>query len=174
MPFDLKATIEILRQTPATLKSMLSGLSDSWLLANRGEPSWSPHDIVAHLIHGEHEDWIARTKIILEHGEETPFTPFDPSQFAKGTEGKTTVQLLDIFAELRIRNLATLEGLNLQPDQFALSGTHPAFGRVTLGQLLSTWAVHDINHIAQISRTLAHQYDSEVGPWKAYLSVLTR
>jgi len=174
MDFDLKCTLEILRQTPATLKSMLGGLSESWLLANRGEPSWCPRDVVAHLIHGEREDWIARTRIILQHGDAETFTPFDPSKFAKETGGKTTAELLDIFAELRIKNLAALEALNLQPEQFELTGTHPEFGRITLSQLLATWAVHDINHIVQIGRTLAYQYDDAVGPWKAYLSVLTR
>ncbi len=172
MEFQLDHAIEILRQTPATLRSMLNGLSDDWIKANEGPDSWSPFDIVGHLIHGEETDWLPRLKIILEHGEARPFTPFDRfAQFEKSA-GKTLEELLDQFESLRNQNLVALENLQLRPEQLDLKGTHPELGTVNLGQVLATWAAHDLSHIGQISRVMAKQYTEAVGPWREYMPIL--
>ena len=174
MEFQLDQAIEILRQTPATLRSMLNGLSDDWIKANEGPDSWSPFDIVGHLIHGEETDWLPRLKIILEHGEARPFTPFDRfAQFEKSA-GKTLEELLDQFESLRNQNLVALENLQLRPEQLDLKGTHPELGTVNLGQVLATWAAHDLSHIGQISRVMAKQYTKAVGPWKEYMPILSK
>ena len=174
MEFQLDQAIEILRQTPATLRSMLNGLSDDWIKANEGPDSWSPFDIVGHLIHGEETDWLPRLKIILEHGEAHPFTPFDRfAQFEKSA-GKTLEELLDQFESLRNQNLVALENLQLRPEQLDLKGTHPELGTVNLGQVLATWAAHDLSHIGQISRVMAKQYTKAVGPWKEYMPILSK
>jgi hypothetical protein len=170
--FKLEQSIEILKQTPALLNSMLAGLSEPWLTNNEGPDTWSPFDVVGHLISGEKTDWISRLMIILEHGEARTFDPFDRFAFFEDSKGKTLAQLLGTFEELRRKNIRTLEGLDLKPHHYKLRGTHPEFGSVTLGQLMATWAVHDLSHINQISRTMAHQYRDAVGPWRAYLSVL--
>lgn len=154
------------------LRSLLGELSEEWVTRNEGPDTWSPRDVVAHLIHGEHEDWIERARIILDHGETRAFEPFDRFDFARFAVGKSTRELIEEFATLRERNLATLADLKLTEDRLALTGRHPAFGPVTLAQLMATWAVHDLAHIHQITRVLAKQYDLEVGPWKAYLGVL--
>jgi len=172
MQFQIKHVVEILRQTPTTLNSLLQYLSDFWILQNDGAESWSPFDIVGHLIHGEETDWIPRIKIILERGPEQVFTPFDRFAFVEKSKGKQLNELLGIFANLRKENLAILEKLSLTEKQLVLEGTHPEFGRVTLRQLLATWAVHDLSHIRQIARVMAKQYSSEVGPWRKYLPVL--
>jgi hypothetical protein len=172
MNFQLKHAVEILEQTPGTLRALVGGLSDPWILTDEGPDTWSPYDVVGHLIHGEETDWIARIKIILEHGESRTFTPFDRFAFFQKSKGKTPGELLETFEKLRKENLRALEALKLEPRHYDLKGTHPAFGQVTLGQLIATWAVHDLSHIAQIVRTMAKQYHDAVGPWKAYLSVL--
>lgn len=172
MEFELSRTIEILRGTPATLRSWLGGLSEAWITSNAGPDTWCPFDIVGHLIHGEETDWITRVRIILEQGESQTFTPFDRfAQFEK-SRGKTLAELLDRFESLRVGNLQTLEELNIQPAQLELTGTHPELGRVTLRQLLATWTVHDLGHLAQIARVMAKGYSEEVGPWGAYLPIL--
>jgi hypothetical protein len=172
MEFQLKHAVEVLEQTPQTLRLFIGGLSDNWILTNEGPDTWSPFDVVGHLIHGEETDWIPRAKIILEHGEAQTFTPFDRFAFFQKSKGKALHELLDTFARLRKENLRVLEELELEPSQFELKGTHPEFGTVTLGQLLATWVVHDLDHIEQIVRTMAVQYRDKVGPWKAYLSIL--
>lgn len=173
MEFDQESAREILERTPSTLTALLSGLPDDWTANNEGPDTWSPHDIVAHLIHGEEADWVPRAHIILEHGESLAFEPFDRFAFGKYAEGRSVEELLKRFAELRRRNLDALRDLELTPETLELSGTHPEFGRVTMSQLIATWAVHDLAHIAQIARVMARQWDAEVGPWKKYLSVLT-
>ncbi len=172
MDFQLERALEILQRTPATLNTMLRGLSETWTLANEGLETWSPYDVVGHLIHGEETDWIPRLKIILEHGESRPFEPFDRVAFFEKSKGKTLNELLDTFALLRAKNLQTLEARNLKPNDFDLKGRHPALDVVTLRQLLATWVVHDLGHVRQIARAMAKQYTEEVGPWKAYLSIL--
>lgn len=172
MDFQLKHAVEILEQTPGTLHALVGGLSDPWILTDEGPDTWSPYDVVGHLIHGEETDWIGRIKIILEHGESRTFTPFDRFAFFQKSKGKTLGELLETFAKLRKENLRTLDELKLEHRHYDLKGTHPEFGQVTLGQLIATWAVHDLSHIDQIVRTMAKQYQDAVGPWKAYLSVL--
>ena len=171
--FNLKEAIEILERTPAVLISFLSGLSDRWIYNNEGGESWSPYDIVGHLIHGEKKDWIGRTKIILEHGEEKPFEPFDRFAQFKDSKGKTLNDLLKEFAKLRTENIEVLNKLNLNEIDFNKKGIHPGLGSVTLKQLLSTWVVHDLSHIRQISRVMAKQYKDEIGPWGRYLPVMS-
>ncbi len=172
MHFSLAHAIEILSKTPATLSSLLAGLSEPWIKNNEGPETWSPYDVVGHLIHGERTDWIPRLKIILELGESRPFDPFDRFAQFEASKGKTLSELLDTFAMLRRQNLATLNQLNLTEEPFKLKGTHPDFGPVTLDRLLATWVVHDLDHISQIARVMAKQYADEVGPWVSYLSIL--
>lgn len=172
MEFKLEEAIEVLRQTPGTLRALLGNLSDCWSLKNEGPGTWSPYDVVGHLISGEETDWITRLKIILEHGENRTFTPFDRFSFLEASKGKTLEQLLEHFEKLRGENLQELEGLDIKPEQYKLKGTHPEFGPVTLGQLIATWAAHDLGHIHQIVRTMAYQYREAAGPWKAYIALL--
>ena len=174
MDFDLKHAIEILGRTPVVLNSLLRDLPESWLVQNEGPETWSPYDVVGHLIHGEETDWIPRAKIILEHGEARPFEPFDRVAMFEKSKGKTITELLDTFARVRAENLRELRTMNLTPALLARRGTHPELGTVTLKQLLATWVVHDLGHIRQVVRVMAKQYRDEVGPWKAYLAILGR
>jgi hypothetical protein len=170
--FSLTETIAVLTRTPATLDVLLRGLPDKWVRGNEGQETWSAFDIVGHLIVGERTDWIPRARIILEKGESRPFDRFDRFAQFKETEGKSLEQLLDEFARLRRENLAALEALKLQREDFGRRGRHPRLGVVTLAQLLATWAVHDLTHLHQLSRVMAHQYREAVGPWSVYLGVL--
>ena len=173
MKFDLNKSIEILTNTPGVLESLLDGLSDEWLHSNEGMDTWSPYDIIGHLIHAERTDWMERMDIILNR-DDKHFKPFD--RFAQFTEskGKSLSDLLIEFRELREKNLEVLKKIDLTEDKLNKIGIHPKFGEVTLKQLLSTWTVHDLNHLAQISRVMAKQYKEETGPWVEYLPVLTR
>ena len=172
MPFDLDTTAALLARTPAALDALLRDLPDAWTLRNEGENTWTAFDVVGHLNHGERTDWIPRVKRILESGETRPFDPFDRFAQFRESEGQTLAQLLDEFARLRSANLAQLRALNLRPADFARRGRHPALGVVTLSELLSTWATHDLTHLHQISRILAYQYRDAVGPWSKFLGVL--
>lgn len=172
MNFNLPDSVAILSRTPSTLNSMLRGLPDSWTRSNEGPNTWSPFDVVGHLIHGDLTDWIPRARMILEHGESKTFVPYDRFAQEKNSQGKTLSQLLDEFARLRAENLRTLESFHLQPADFSRRGVHPQLGVVTLSELLATWTVHDLTHLHQISRTLAHQYFDAVGPWQKFLGVL--
>jgi hypothetical protein len=172
MKFDLDEATAVLSRTPEALKAILSGLPRNWAENNEGPETWSPYDVVGHLIHGERVDWITRAKIILEHGEARPFDPFDRFAQFEESKGKTLEELLDEFAALRERNLATLGEMKLGADDLEKTGQHPALGGVTLKDLLATWVTHDLDHIAQIARTMAKQYTTEVGPWQAYISIL--
>lgn len=174
MEFQLDRAVEILRRTPATLNSLLRNLPDEWALSNEGRESWSPFDVVGHLIHGEESDWIPRARIILEHGEERTFEPFDRFAMFEKSRGKTLGALLDRFEQLRGESLKELEGMHITPEILGKRGRHPEFGVVTLSQLLSTWVVHDLGHVGQIVRVMAKQYDEAVGAWRAYLPVLSR
>lgn len=174
MSFDLSETLDLLTRTPAVIGTLLRGTSASWHQINEGPDTWSAFDVVGHLIHGEETDWVPRARIILEHGEDRPFEPFDRfAQFGRFA-GWSLDQLLDRFAELRQANLETVRSWHLTDAQLDLPGRHPELGPVTLRQLLATWAVHDLNHIAQISRVLAKRHTEEAGPWRAYLSILNR
>ena len=172
MQFELVQAIEILQRTPATLNSLLRDLSEQWLVQNEGPETWSPYDVMGHLIHGEETDWIPRAKIILEHGETSAFEPFDRVAMFEESKGKSIVELLDTFAQLRAENLRELESMNLTSNLLDKRGRHPELGVVTLKQLLSTWVVHDLGHIRQVVRVMSKQYREAVGPWKAYLSIL--
>lgn len=169
MDFQLAEAIEILERTPATVSALLNGLSNPWLHASEGPGAFSPIDVLGHLIYGEQTDWIPRARIIVESGEARPFDPFDRRGFLSIIEGQDVGELLAQFANLRKQNLAELQ--RLSPD-LDLAGTHPALGRVTMRQLLASWVVHDLGHIAQITRVLANQYREAVGPWREYLSVV--
>ena len=170
--FKLYEAIALLTRTPASIDALLRGLPDAWVRRNEGGDSWSAFDIVGHLIYGEQTDWMARARMILEHGEWRAFEPFDRFAQFKQSEGKSLAQLLDEFARLRKQNLAELHALNLNSEILARRGKHPALGAVTLSQLLATWAVHDLTHLHQLSRVMAHQYGEAVGPWSKYLGVL--
>ena len=174
MEFDLDEGIAVLSRTPATLRALLAGLASPWTSGNEGPDTWSPQDVVGHLIHGEETDWIPRAKIILTKGESTPFEPFDRFAQARRFAGWSLERLLDRFGEARAEGVATLSDWHLTREQLRLRGRHPELGQVTLAQLLASWVVHDLGHIAQISRVMAKQYTAAVGPWKAYLPVLTR
>jgi hypothetical protein len=169
--FSPSDAVAILTRTPAILNAWLRGLPDAWVLRNEGKDTWSAFDIVGHLIVGERTDWMPRVRVILEDGE-APFDPFDRFAQAKESQGKSLEDLLDNFARLRRENLSALGGLNLQPEDLTRRGRHPALGVVTLSELLATWAVHDLTHVHQLSRVMAHQYREAVGPWSAYLGVL--
>jgi hypothetical protein len=174
MNFSLDDALPVLRTTPAVLRAWLSELPECWTMANEGPDTWSPFDIVGHLIHGERTDWIPRLELLLAHGESRPFTPFDRFAQFRDSRGKSLLELLDTFAELRESNLARLESLHLQPADLPRPGRHPELGPVTLGQLLATWVVHDLNHVGQIARVMGRQYQLAVGPWVEYLPMLTR
>ncbi len=171
--FVMEEAVAILARTPATLDALLRGLPDGWIVAHEGGETWSPFDIMGHLIHGERTDWVPRAKIILEHGEARAFDTFDRfAQFALSKE-RTLASLLDEFAKLRQESLRDLAALNLTDAHLDRRGRHPELGLVTLRQLLATWVAHDLDHVVQISRVLARQYSDEVGPWRAYLRIVS-
>ena len=172
MPQTLENTISLLTRTPAVLDALLRKLPEGLSHRNEGENTWTAFDVVAHLIHAERTDWIPRTKIILQFGDTQPFAPFDRLGHVQESRGKSLGQLLDEFARVRAESLAELRKLNLQPKDLDRRGRHPALGAVTLSELLATWAAHDLTHLHQISRILAYQYRSAVGPFSEYLGVL--
>lgn len=172
MEHDLEQTISLLAHTPAALNALLRDLPEAWTRRNEGEKTWSAYDVIGHLIHGELTDWMPRVRMIVESGDSRTFEPFDRWAQERESRGKTLAQLLDEFARLRSKNLGELRALKLQPEDYAKRGRHPALGVVTLSELLATWAVHDLTHLHQISRIMAHQYREAVGPWGAYLGVL--
>jgi hypothetical protein len=168
----LNDTICLLRQTPAGLRALLHQLPDTLVSGNEGADTWSVSDVIAHLIHGERTDWMPRVRMVLEAGESSTFEPFDRWGFRRDQEGKTLRDLLDTFARLRADNLDQLRALNLGPSDLARRGRHPTFGTVALSQLLATWAAHDLSHLHQIARVMAHQYRDAVGPWVQFLGVM--
>ncbi len=171
--FRLEHTIALLSRTPEIVVSLLQNLPERFLRANEGPGTWNPYDVLGHLIHGEQTDWIPRAEIILKEGEKRPFDKFDREAMFESSKGKTLDELLSDFSTLRKLNLERLRALNLQPDDLARTGTHPSLGKVTLSQLIATWVVHDQDHLVQIIRTVACDLGKDVGPWVAYLSVLT-
>ena len=172
MNFNVEKALEVLDRTPNVLITMLQGVSDDWTTVNEGDETWSVYDILGHLIHGEKTDWISRTDIILSENSSKTFTPFDRFAQFEDSKGMSLSQLLIEFKILRDINVEQLRSKKLTDKNLEEKGIHPAFGEVTLSQLLSTWVVHDLNHIAQISRVMAKQYIEEVGPWKEYLKIL--
>jgi hypothetical protein len=171
--FALDEAVAVLARTPATLDALLRGLPDGWIAANEGGGTWSPFDVVGHLIHGEHTDWLPRARIILEQGEARPFDKFDRFAQSALSKGRTLASLLDEFAALRQDNLRQLAALGVTGADLDRRGRHPELGVVTLRQLLATWVAHDLDHVVQVSRVLARQYSDEVGPWRAYLRIIS-
>ena len=172
MRFELERDVAILSDTPAVLQELLENLANEWTHANYGPNTWSPHQIIGHLIHGERTDWIPRARCILEHGEAVAFEPFDRNGHEELCREYDLPRLLEIFETERRENLDVLRSLPLTPETLSRRGRHPALGSVTLEQLLCTWVVHDLNHIAQVCKALAYQHKKDVGPWEAYLSIL--
>jgi len=172
MQFALDEGVAVLSRTPAQLDALLRGLPEGWILGREGEGTWSPFDIVGHLIHSERTNWIPRARIILEQGEAGQFEPFDRLAQFRESEGKQLDELLDTFALLRESGLGTLKAWKLTEEDYSRQGSHPTFGLVTLKQLLATWVVHDLTHLHQLARVMARQYADEVGPWSGYLGVL--
>ena len=169
---DLQDTVALLARTPTALDAFVRDLPESWTRSNEGAETWSVFDILGHLIHGERTDWMPRARMILQFGESKAFEPFDRLAQERESQGKSLARLLDEFALLRGESLDQLRDLNLRPEDLARRGRHPALGVVTLSQLLAAWVVHDLTHLHQISRVMAHQYRNAVGPWSKYLGVL--
>jgi hypothetical protein len=172
MEIKLEHATLLLARTPPVLSDLLSGLPQAWLDCREGPKTFSPIDVLGHLIYGEQVDWMPRMQIIVEHGEARPFDPFDRVGFDEIIAGKSIDELLTTFATLRGQSLEALFALKLQPAMFSRKGTHPALGQVTLGQLLAAWVVHDLGHLAQIERVMARQYREAVGPWREFLPIL--
>jgi hypothetical protein len=172
MKFTIADALEILERTPDVINSLIGHISEAWTSQNEGDQTWSPYDVVGHLIHGEKTDWMTRTELILSNEPNKNFTPFDRFAQYNDSAGKSMKDLINEFKELRERNLNLLRSKNITDADMKRTGIHPAFGEVTLLQLLSTWVVHDLNHISQIARVMAFQYKEEVGPWVPYLGIL--
>jgi hypothetical protein len=172
MEHNLEHTIALLSHTPAALNALLRDLPEIWTLRNEGEKTMSAFDVVGHLIHAERTNWMPRAKTILQFGEQRAFDSFDRWGHVQESHGKTLGELLDEFARLRSENLAELRSLNLRQEDLARPGQHPALGTITLSELLATWAAHDLTHLHQISRVMAHQYRETVGPMSKYLGVM--
>ncbi len=174
MHFDLMQGTAVLARTPSTLHALLDGLDDAWVTATEGVDTWSAYDIVGHLLHGERTDWIPRAALILARGEDRTFVPYDRLAQFRESGGRSLLELLNAFAKERAANLVTLQEWAITDAQFDWEGMHPAFGAVTLRQLLATWVAHDLGHLAQIARVMAKQYRDAVGPWRQYLPVMDR
>lgn len=177
MEQNLEHTIALLERTPAALNALLRDLPDDWGRSNEGGETWSPFDVVGHLIQADRVNWMRRAKLLIQSGEPRTgafpsFEAFDRWAHGRETQGKSLAQLLDEFARLRSENLGELRALNPRGEDFERRGSHPALGVVTLSQLLAAWAVHDLTHVHQISRTMAHQYRDAAGPWSRFLGVL--
>jgi uncharacterized damage-inducible protein DinB len=172
MQFSLDDAIQVLQTTPHVLRAMLSDLSARWTHSNYGEATFSPIDVIGHLISGEKTDWMPRVRIILEHGSARAFDPYDRYAQFEESRGRTLKQLLDEFEQLRSANITTLRNMRLSDQQLALYGQHPVLGKVMLSQVLATWVAHDLNHIGQIAKCIATQYAEAIGPWKEYLTIL--
>jgi uncharacterized damage-inducible protein DinB len=172
MEHNLQHSISLLARTPTALNALLRDLPDEWTLRNEGENTWSAFDVVGHLISAERTNWMPRARHILQYGESRPFDAFDRLAQLQASQGKSLGRLLDEFARLRSENLDELRALKLRREDLALRGLHPGLGAVTLSELLATWAAHDLNHLHQISRVMAHQYRQAVGPWSRFLGVL--
>jgi hypothetical protein len=169
---SLQDTVALLARMPGVFNALLRDLPESWTAPNEGEGTWSSYDIVGHLIHGERTDWMPRVKLILEKGESGTFQPFDRQAQMKASPKESLAALLEEFSRLREENLRELAALDLQPEDLKRRGRHPALGMVSLSELLATWAAHDLTHLHQISRVMAHQYRDLVGPWTEYLGVM--
>ena len=172
MKYDKQKSIQILQRTPIVLTELLNGLDEEWILSNEGAQTFSPFDVVGHLINGDRTDWPVRINLILEKGVSQSFEPYDRFAMYHESNGKTMVELLREFKRLRKKNLFWFSELHIEEDDCNKEGMHPSLGVVTLKQLLSAWVVHDLTHIAQISRVMAKQYKEEIGPWAQYFRIL--
>jgi hypothetical protein len=172
MEFDLQKSIEILERTPLVCQQLLGGLHSDWILSDEGPDTFSPFEVVGHLIHGEKTDWVVRAKWIIEKGSIEAFEPYDRFAQARESKGKSMGQLLEEFRLIREQNIAWVRSVSWQPEDFSKKGLHPVLGEVSMKNLLSTWVVHDLTHIAQITRVMAKQYKSEMGPWPAFFRIL--
>jgi len=170
--FDPAEAIPVLARTPAALRALLDGIPEPWVRADEGPDTWTPFDVIGHLVHGERTDWIPRAEIILAHGEARTFDVFDRFAMFEASRGRTLGELLERFAELRAANVARLESMRLTPADLERRGRHPELGTVTLGQHLATWVAHDLSHLAQIARVMGKRYREAAGPWRAYLPML--
>src|SRR2546422_10466784 len=173
MEFDLDLSIDLLRRSPATLRALLDGLGEPWVRGREGPDTFTPFDVVGHLIDGEETDWVPRARIILAREGTNRFEPYDRFRHLARNVGRTLDSLLEEFARLRAENLAILRGWHLTAAELDLQGEHPSLGPVTLRQLLAAWVVHDLGHLAQAERVIAKQYRQDVGPWGPFLPVLT-
>jgi len=174
MDYRLDDALPVLRRTPAVLRDLLRDLPGPWTRVTEGPDTWSPFDVVGHLVHGERTDWVPRVEHMLEHGDTVPFPPFERDAMFEASKGLSLAELLDTFASLRAANIERLVGLGLTDADLTRRGLHPEFGPVTMAQHLSTWVAHDLGHIAQVVRVMARQYTAAVGPWRRYLSILGR
>ena len=174
MTFRFETAVPILHRTPAVLRAQLQDLPPDWTDATEGPNTWSPFDVVGHLIHGERTDWVPRIEHMLAHGDTVPFPPFDREAMFAASRGRSLRELLDTFETLRGESLARIHTLGLTDADLSRRGRHPEFGIVTMGQHLATWVAHDLGHISQVVRVMARQYSEAVGPWQAYLSILRR
>jgi hypothetical protein len=170
---DVAEASALLARTPGTLDAWLRDLPECWLVAHEGGDTWSPTDIVGHLLHGERADWMPRIRRILDDGDAVAFDPFDRFAQFRECAGRSVPDLLDEFAVLRRANLRELAALQLDEAALDRPGLHPGLGSVTLRQLLATWVAHDLDHVTQIARVMAMQYAGQVGPWRAYLRVIS-
>ena len=173
MKYNITLALEILERTPAVLKILLSGLSDDWIMNNEGPETFSPYDVIGHLIHGEKTDWTARTKMIMEHGNTKTFVPWDRFAQYEESKGKSLQQLLYDFEIIRKENIVWFKALQLTEADLDKKGSHPKLGEVTMRNLLSTWVIHDLTHIAQVTRVMAKQYKEEMGPWPEFFRILS-
>ncbi|MEO6488720.1 MAG: DinB family protein [Ferruginibacter sp.] len=172
MRYNITEAIEVLERTPAVLHALLNDLNDAWLLPNEGPDTFSPYDVVGHLIHGEKADWTERIKKIVDHGNTQPFEIFDRFAMYEASIGKSIRQLLNEFKTLREANIKWFKTLHLTEADLERKGLHPMLGEVTLRNLLSTWVIHDLTHIGQISRVMAKQYKEEMGPWIEFFRIM--
>lgn len=172
MNYNTDKSIEILERTPVVLKTLLCNLHEDWIINNEGPETFSPYDVIGHLIYGEKTDWVVRAKIILESGLSKPFTPWDRFAQFEESKGKNLQQLLDEFEKQRRENITWLKSIHLTEENLDKKGMHPALGEVTLRNLLTTWVAHDLTHIAQITRVMAKQYKEEMGPWPEFFRIL--
>ncbi len=168
----MELTMAVLQRTPHALDGLLRGLPDDWTRQNEGEGTWSAIEIVGHLAHAERADWIPRIKAILQFADTQDLPPFDRTGFRQAILGKSIDEVLDDFTQMRSHSLVELRAFDLKSPDFERRGRHPVFGSVTLAQLLATWAAHDLNHLHQVARVMAHQYRLAVGPWTAFLGVM--
>ena len=173
MEFRFDEALPVLRRTPGVLRALLTDLPATWTDATEGPGTWSPFNVVGHLIHGERTNWVPRVEHMLRHADAVPFPVFDRGAMFTASKGLSLAELIDTFDRVRSESLARLDALKLTDDDLARHGRHPEFGVVTMGQHLATWVAHDLGHISQVVRVMARQYAGAVGPWRAYLSIVS-